>query len=216
MDGWRQRIDRPPRQSTSNGLTYRENGRFSILHVTQKDNRHSGFPRIVMEPIINIFVSTWPFWVFALMVAALIMLIRTYVGPRRMPYRRRERLVTKAELRFYRSLRKAVLDDWEIFAMVRIADLLRVEPNARNRRSWVGQILAKHVDFVLCQPESLAPVLCIELDDSSHQRADRIKRDEFVDQAFESAGLPLLRVPVQSNYDSRELRELIRKTALKS
>ncbi len=169
-----------------------------------------------VESVINIFVSTWPFWVFALMLVALILLIRMYAGPKRMPYRRRERLVTKAELRFYRSLRKAVLDDWEIFAMVRIADLLRVEPNARNRRSWVGQILAKHVDFVLCRPDSLEPVLCIELDDSSHQRADRQKRDEFVDGAFESAGLPLLRVPVQSNYDSRELRSLIQKTALRS
>lgn len=165
----------------------------------------------MLESILAIFASTWPFWVFALMVVALIILMRMYSGPRRLPYNARPRLVTKAELRFYRSLRKAVLDDWEIFAMVRIADLLRVDSGARNRRSWLNKILAKHIDFVLCHPGSLEPVLCIELDDSSHQRKDRQERDAFVDHAFESAGLPLLRFPVQSNYDANEIRQLIRK-----
>ena len=115
----------------------------------------------------------------------------------------------RSELRFYKSLVKAVQDDFEIFAMVRIADLLRVEDGVRQKRTWINKILAKHVDFVLCDPGSLAPVMCIELDDSSHQRADRIRRDEFVDHAFESAGLPLLRIAVQQKYPPREIRELI-------
>jgi very-short-patch-repair endonuclease len=117
--------------------------------------------------------------------------------------------VTKAELRFYRALQKAVANDLEIFAMVRIADILTVPMQAAQRRKWLGKILAKHVDFVLCDPESLAPLLAIELDDASHDRPERKERDEFVDHAFESAGLPLLRIRNGSSYDPAALRQLI-------
>ena len=135
--------------------------------------------------------------------------MRTWATPGKLPYRARGKLVTKTELRFYKSLFKAVQDDFEIFAMVRIADLLRVESGAKNYRKWLNKILAKHIDFVLCDPGSLEPIVCIELDDPSHQRADRVERDIFVNHAFESANLPLLRIPTQQAYRSREIRELI-------
>jgi hypothetical protein len=41
------------------------------------------------------------------------------------------------------------------------------------------------------------PMLGIELDDLSHQRADRKERDMFVNRLFASTGVPLLRLPVQ-------------------
>lgn len=164
----------------------------------------------MVEFFFDVLIGFWPFWVGLAVVAAILMLLRMYsVGQKRLPYVPRERLVTKAELRFFKSLRKAVLDDWEIFAMVRIADILRVEKGVKNRRGWLNKILAKHIDFVLCDANTLEIIMGIELDDSSHQRADRIERDEFVNSAFESAGIPLLRVPVQSKYLSREIRELI-------
>ena len=94
--------------------------------------------------------------------------------------------------------------------MVRIADLLRVEKNAKNKRAWINKILAKHIDFVLCERDSLQPLLCIELDDSSHQRPERIERDKFVDAAFDAAKLPLIRIPVSDTYPLSELRNVIR------
>ena len=163
-----------------------------------------------MELILDILIAYWHFWVVLAMFLAGFLLLRMYSPQgKSMPYHVRERLVTKAELRFYKSLQRAVMDEYAIFAMVRIADLLRVDEGAKNKRSWVGKILAKHCDFVLCDPNELTPLMGIELDDSSHQRADRVARDEFVDEAFESAGLPLLRVPVRAKYHAREIRELI-------
>lgn len=162
-----------------------------------------------MEFLFNLLIGFWQFWVVAAMIIAGIVLMRMYSAPTGMPYNKRARLVTKAELRFYKSLQKAVQDDWEIFAMVRIADILRVQEGIKNRRSWINKILAKHIDFVLCDPASLEPICCIELDDSSHQRKDRIERDIFVDEAFHSADLPLVRIPVRSSYHAREIRELI-------
>ena len=159
--------------------------------------------------MIEWLLQYWQIWLVLAMVAAFIWLVRTFSSRGRLPYRVKERLVTKAELRFYRALQKAAGKDFEIFAMVRIADILMVPPEHSQRRKWLGKILAKHVDFVLCDPASLAPRIAIELDDSSHERPDRRERDEFVDHAFESAGLPLLRIKNNSSYDSAALRELI-------
>ena len=162
-----------------------------------------------MDFVINILVSYWPFWVGLAIIVAVILLMRIWAAPQRLPYEARGQLVTKPELRFYKSLSKAVQDDWEIFAMVRIADLLRVEKGHPQRRKWLNKILAKHIDFVLCDPGSLEPIVCIELDDPSHNRPDRIERDIFVNRAFKAAELPLLRIPTQQTYRSREIRELI-------
>lgn len=158
---------------------------------------------------MELLINYWPVWVGAVTVVAVILLLGMYSSPARLPYRVRPRLVTKSELSFYRSLVKAVQDDFEIMAMVRMADLIRVEVGTPNRRKWLNKVLAKHIDFVLCDRGSLQPLVCIELDDRSHQRADRIERDKFVDHAFESAGLPLIRIPVSQNYPPREVRELI-------
>ena len=150
------------------------------------------------------------------MAIAILVLFRLHSGRKRLPYIVRPRLVTKSELKFYRALQKAALDEFELFAMVRIADLITVAPQTANRRKWLNKILAKHVDFVLCEPQTLVPSLAIELDDATHQRPDRMERDEFVEHAFESAGLPLLRIPVDKDYDSKSLRDLIlAKTKLK-
>ncbi len=162
-----------------------------------------------MDFLIKLLIEFWPFWVGVAVVLALILLLRMYGGPQRLPYQKRDSLITKSELRFYKSLQKAVQDDFEIFAMVRIADLLRVDGDSSQKRKWLNKILAKHIDFVLCDPGSLEPLICIELDDVSHDRPDRVERDIFVNQAFASANLPLLRIPTQPTYLAREIRTLI-------
>jgi very-short-patch-repair endonuclease len=162
-----------------------------------------------LADMIETLLQYWQFWLILAMVAAFFWLLRAFSRRGRLPYTVKERLVTKAELRFYRALQKAVGKDFEIFAMVRIADILAVPQEHSQRRKWLGKILAKHVDFVLCDPANLAPQIAIELDDASHERPDRRERDEFVDHAFESAGLPLLRIKNNSSYDTTGLREMI-------
>lgn len=164
-----------------------------------------------METLLPILTDYWPLWVGLLVFLAIILLLRMYGGEKRLPYCRRDSLVTRSELKFYRSLIKAAQDDFEVFVMVRLADLITVEPETQNKRVWLNKILAKHIDFVLCDPVTLQPRVCIELDDPSHQRPERIERDIFVNKAFESVGLPLLRIPTQPSYHARELRELIDK-----
>ena len=54
------------------------------------------------------------------------------------------------------------------------------------------------------------PVMGVELDDASHARPDRQDRDEFVDQVFEAAGLPLLRVRAAASYSPQHIADLVR------
>ena len=53
---------------------------------------------------------------------------------------------------------------------------------------------------------TLKPVLVIELDDRSHQRVDRQERDAFVEELFQSTGIPLLRIRTTAAYDPFAIR----------
>jgi very-short-patch-repair endonuclease len=104
---------------------------------------------------------------------------------------------------------QAVGGRYHIAWKVRMADVLWVPGGTSNRQRHLNRIFAKHLDFVLCHPETSAPVLAIELDDSSHRESRRRERDSFVDAALDAADLPLLRIPVRRSYDPRELADLI-------
>lgn len=163
---------------------------------------------------MELLAFNWSWVIAAVVIVAIIILLRGLFGSVELPYIRRENLITKSELKFYRVLKSCVQDDWEIFAMVRIADLIRVAKDTKNMRLWLNRILSKHVDFVLCDPATLMPLLAIELDDKSHERPDRQERDRFVNEAFRSAGLPLLRIPVQASYEVKLLRAQIEENSL--
>lgn len=136
--------------------------------------------------------------------------------PRDLPYRRLKTLLTAAEQRFYKALHAAVGRDYAIFTKVRIADTMEVVRVADRRARIVAhnRIAAKHFDYVLCDPKTSNIIAAIELDDSSHQRRSRRRRDRFVDAACSKVGLPLVRYPVAHEYKASEIRHAIA-TAIK-
>jgi very-short-patch-repair endonuclease len=122
-------------------------------------------------------------------------------------------LFTRAELLFYRALQDATVNHYQILGKVRVADVLK--PQTKNRSDWqraFNKISAKHFDFLLCDPKNLKVLAAIELDDSSHRQVERVKRDDFLNQAVASAGLPLLRFPVQAIYDVKAIQQHIART----
>ena len=126
-------------------------------------------------------------------------------GPR---YTRRP-LLSPAEKRFFRVLTAAVGRQAIVVTKVRIADLLTVR--ARKRHFWKAfhQIAQKHLDFVILDAATLEPLCAVELDDRSHDRSDRQKRDRFVDRAMQNAGLPLHHFPVRHKYDQAEIASVL-------
>ncbi len=123
------------------------------------------------------------------------------------PYRLNDRFLTPAELRFYEALRPVVSERALLCAKVSLGDLFRVQTDDTSQfRVYTNKIDRKHVDFLLCDPATMRPLVAIELDDRSHQRADRQARDAFVNEVFQSAGLPLLHISVRQDYKISELQ----------
>lgn len=121
-----------------------------------------------------------------------------------LPYCRRDDFLSAAELSFYRALVSVAGGRAVACPKVNLADIFFVmKPN--ENQAYRNKIDRKHVDFLLCSPQTMRPLLGVELDDKSHQRADRQARDEFVNQVFETAGLPLLHVRAQASYNVAEL-----------
>ena len=123
-------------------------------------------------------------------------------GP--LPYRLRDDFLSPAELAFYRVLGTVVGGKAVILTKVNLGDLFFVaRPN--ENAGYRNRIDRKHVDFLVCDESSMRPLVGVELDDSSHRSPRRQDRDRFVDQVFEVAGLPLVRVPLRSSYNVAEL-----------
>lgn len=131
--------------------------------------------------------------------------------PRRdnnLPYRSRTTLLSQGETAFFQPLRRALRGEYLIMSKVRLADLVRCSA-ADWHGGFGGAISQKHVDFVLCDPHTTRFVLAVELDDRTHDKPYRRKRDLFVNAALRKAGINLLRVRARSHYPLPWLRSLV-------
>lgn len=128
-------------------------------------------------------------------------------GEEELPYALNDSLMTAAEISFFHTLKLAA-DGRCVMAKVRIADVLRVTAREK-RQSHFNRISAKHVDFLVCNEPDMRPLAAIELNDKSHQRESRKKRDDFVRRALSQAGLPLIEVPASRAYTVEELRSAL-------
>jgi predicted RNA-binding Zn-ribbon protein involved in translation (DUF1610 family) len=127
------------------------------------------------------------------------------------PYSVRDDFLSPAEQSFYLVL-KSTVSDWALVCpKVALGDLFCVKSDDSSKfRTYRNKIDRKHVDFLLCNLKTARPLLGIELDDKSHQRRERQDRDDFVQNVFAAAQLPLVRIPVQHSYSVTVLNELLR------
>jgi len=127
------------------------------------------------------------------------------------PYEAKSYFFTNAEASFYHFLRQMGGENVSIFPHVALRDLVSVSGVEKaDFYKYYNQIDRKQVDFLFVNSKTLKPILVIELDDSTHKRADRMKRDTFVDEALAVANIPIVHVPVKQSYDSNELGKLFK------
>lgn len=128
------------------------------------------------------------------------------------PYQRRERLMTEAEGSFYQVLELALpADRYRLFGKVRVEDLISVKAGL-DRQAWQSfrnRIKSRHIDIVVVERKTFKPVWAVELDDKSHDSAKRKERDSFLDNAFEAAGLPLVRFKAKRSYTAADLQRAL-------
>jgi very-short-patch-repair endonuclease len=96
-----------------------------------------------------------------------------------------------------------------LFTQVHLPTILDHKVVGQNWKGAFSHINGKSVDFVVCDKAYIKPLLAIELDDKSHEREDRIDRDEIVDQMLKEAGMPLLRFGNNGSFNKEEIIRLV-------
>ena len=118
-----------------------------------------------------------------------------------LPFVRVGSILTNAELNYYKALKKAIGDQAIICPKVRLADFLQVPNFTKNPMRYFNMISSKHVDFLICEATTMSPIFIIELDDPSHNRPKNRESDIFKNNAFNTAKIEIIRVPVASTYN---------------
>lgn len=144
-----------------------------------------------------------------IIVSIFVVLYLTLYGARpQYPYVAQKTILTKAEAKFYETLRHSIPQGWMIAPKVRLADVITCSDRDWTR-GYGPKISSKHIDFILYDAGNFEIKLGIELDDQSHNQSSRRARDEFVNEAMMRAGGPLLRIKTAMNYDVSELQKAI-------
>jgi len=124
-------------------------------------------------------------------------------------YRLVGQLLTANERAFSAALRQALPAGSVLMVQVALNRVVEVR-NPRRGDSWRdprwNRIAQKSLDFVVMRSSDARPVVAIELDDASHERPERRRRDELLDAVLASAGLPIIHQPVLPVYDIDSIR----------
>jgi hypothetical protein len=178
-------------------------------------------PSNAIERLLNDAAALWePFgpalpyllWVAGVLLVWGLLSVAAALVKRRLRapgYVRQPSLFSRAELDFLGALERALPVGTALYAKVRMADVITPAGASRRREWWQAftKVSSKHLDFVVVRAQDGVIVAGIELDDRSHQTADRRARDAFVDRAMSQAGVVLIRVAAQRHYSHATLRE---------
>jgi len=131
----------------------------------------------------------------------------------RLPYRLRENFMSTPELALLRALQEMAGRHYVICPKVALNDVFYiVRPNENVH--FFNKIFRKHVDFLLCEPSTLKPAIGVELVKPVSRNETR-DADQFMEDLFLSAGLPLVHVPSSERYVQSDLTELFQLAIMK-
>lgn len=107
-------------------------------------------------------------------------------------------LMTEREAHFMQGLFRVVdMNHWYLCPQVRVADIVELSPHIRPRSTiwWrlFNMAAQWHCDVVIVDRKTFEIVAAIELDDASHLKKKRVKRDILLNEVMGQAGIPLLR-----------------------
>lgn len=102
-------------------------------------------------------------------------------------YVKKDSLITASEREFLQTLRSVVPDRYEVVPQVALVNVIDKRTNTQYRNE-----LFRVCDYCIVDGRTFEPILLIELNDSSHKRADRRDRDEKVAAICAQAKLPLV------------------------
>jgi very-short-patch-repair endonuclease len=122
--------------------------------------------------------------------------------------------MTEHEHGFYKILDEALGRDYYIIAQAHLSTFLTENVKGQNWKAAFRHINGKSVDFLLCDKQTLEPLLTIELDDKTHEQSGRILRDAEVERILASAHIPLIRMQSHGEIHTPDFQKLVQATIL--
>lgn len=116
-------------------------------------------------------------------------------------------LLTPPERVLFHKL-KLAFPKLNIFIQVDLGQIIDIK-KGHDFKAWRNRINRMSIDYVLADQKGNV-LCCIELDDASHLRKDRIIADNKKNKALQSAGIPLLRMPVKNIPTPEQLNQQIK------
>ena len=130
-------------------------------------------------------------------------------------YDPRASIMTPTEIKYYEDLCDA-LDraglDVSVWPQVNVSAIIEAKSdNSKEKARAFNRICRKSVDYVIANKETQETLVCIELDDYTHNWNSRQERDDFINTAFDDVGIPLFRIKVERHYDFYEIVSTVKR-----
>lgn len=131
----------------------------------------------------------------------------------RLPYRLRRQFLSFTELSLLSVLLGMAEGHYVVCPKVALNDIFYIQRPNENVHFY-NKIFRKHVDFLLCEPDSMKPAFGVELVKPVRKEETR-SADKFMEELFLDAGLPLVHVPSSEKYEPTDLVNLFNLALLK-
>jgi hypothetical protein len=116
----------------------------------------------------------------------------------RLPYRLREPFLSSTELALFRLLTELMGDRYSVCPKVSLNDIFYIARPNENVH-FFNKLFRKHVDFLLCDRQTLGPAFGVEIV-RPISKGEARESDKFLQDLFVNAGLPLVHVPSSESY----------------
>ena len=114
-------------------------------------------------------------------------------------YKSNRQIMTQNEINLYIQLKNYIILNklnYDVFPQVRLENIIQTD-KYKNR----NRIKSKCIDFTVVSKGDYKTIFCIELDDTTHNKQDRIERDKFINQIFTETNIKLFRIiKIKTNY----------------
>ncbi|MFC1546054.1 DUF2726 domain-containing protein [Pseudomonadota bacterium] len=117
-------------------------------------------------------------------------------------------LLTQPELACFNTLKTVAGNEFYIMAKVSLSDIAVVKKGVDQARLKKAAKQGKrHIDFILCNKESLAVVCAIELEDAA--TAASAKKESHSADLLEEVGVMVFHMPVKTSYSIPEMQQAL-------
>ncbi len=125
-------------------------------------------------------------------------------------FRRTRSLLATQQRAFYTALIQALGPQPLVFARVNLAHLVQHPGDDPNYQEHWRRVCRRWLDFVICSPSSVSPILAIKLETRLERKRRALGGIDVLDDTLSSARIPLLRISLVDQYDPAELMEKIK------